>query len=112
MRALWQAVFSRRRVAKVPFFQGFVRTGLASARRGPPAPPKAHVAPGRANAAILVAKSALSACSVSAKGRSPAADGRTRERAAARSCTVSYGANEDQDGVDRDNGPHGRKVQT
>ena len=54
-----------------------MRTDLAAVRRGRPAPPKARVAPGRANAAILVAKSALSTCSVSAKGLSPAADGGT-----------------------------------
>jgi hypothetical protein len=50
---------------KVPFFQGFAHGLLYGRVTARTAAPKPDVAARAANAAILVAKSALSACSVS-----------------------------------------------
>ena len=71
MRARWQALFCARLLRKCLFSKGFLRTGLASVRSGG----DGRAFRGRGGAAILGAKSALSTCSVSAKGLSPAADG-------------------------------------
>src|SRR6516225_6111937 len=65
MRALWQALFADLRVAKVPFFQGFAQHGTCIGPTGSARCTAATTARRAANAAILVAKSALSACSVS-----------------------------------------------
>src|SRR5215831_20917255 len=63
MRALWQALFSCLAVAKVPFFQGFAQHETCI---GPTWRRASRIGPAAAcagNAAILVAKCALSACS-------------------------------------------------
>src|SRR6516225_4553592 len=69
MRALWQALFADLRVAKVLFFQGFALHGTCIR---PTWARAVHCGQQRrcaANAAILVAKSALSACSDSNAAR-------------------------------------------
>src|SRR5215472_10617744 len=65
MGALWQALFAGLPAAKVPFFQGFAQHETCIWAILARAVHHGHCVRCAANAAILVAKSALSACSVS-----------------------------------------------
>jgi len=97
MRTLSQALFLSG-CAKVPFFSGFPLRERCGARAGVSGAARRCTATVRANAVILVAKSALSVCS-------------SAQRTGVQRCAGRISAHQDQDRLDGDDRPQRRQVE-